>query len=74
MLTVRETVAFLPKAEYRLSYNGQGHMFDPDSDFHMAAYGDFNVARVEDFYSEGHDKLSFELVIACKPIKNGVPV
>lgn len=69
MLTVRETVEFLPPATYKLVYDGMTYPFAAGSKFHMAAYGDFNVEKVE----SGGEGV-FELFIACKPLKNGVPV
>ena len=75
MMTVRETVVFLPKVDHlNLSYDGMAYPFDADNAFHMAAFGDFDVAKVLEGGSTRPNEKVFELVIACKPLKNGVPV
>ena len=75
MMTVREAVAFLPAAyRYNLVYDGSHYDFDPDSAFHMAAFGDFDVACVENVNKDATEGLTVEFHIACKPLKNGVPV
>jgi len=73
-MTVRETMAFIPKIPMCLVYNNMTYGIDPQDAFEMAAFGDFDVAAVNPGHPDENGNPTLELWIACKPIKNGVPV
>ena len=74
-MTVREAVAFLPKVDvYYVTYDASNYKIDPEDAFLMAAFGDFDVKRVDNGYTTDPNEKAYELIIACKPLKNGVPV
>lgn len=47
-MTVKQfaSVARGDDVEYRIAYNGNAYPFDPDNDFFLCAYGNFEIARV----------------------------
>lgn len=73
-MTVRETVKFIPQADVlKLVFDGTTYPFDPDNIFLMSAFGDFDVSKVDTTFSADPAEKAYELIIACKPLKNGVP-
>ena len=61
-MTVRETAKLMPNMKgYRIAANGSCYPFNPEDDFLISAFGNFEVARVNCGYEDS--TVEFEIAV-----------